>query len=163
MATNFLNFTKHAVAGSSKLKATVAGHIFNIKVAENTDNGTIVSKGEYVEPEVYAAAAAPNTFEGLVVEQAANGNWYVEVVVPADAILLLNVPLIYEEGTSQMQNESNFFNAANDIVRGYELYKHDIFELSAEGFDGTVEKGDTVKVDATSKKLKKQTQQQPAG
>ena len=156
MATNFLNFeNKHAVAGSSKLKATVAGHIYNILVEEATDNGTIVAKGAYVEPEVYKAAAAPAGFEAVVLDKAANGNWYVEVVTPADAVLLLNVPMIYEEGSAQMQNESNFFNAAGDIVRGYELYKNDIFELSAAGFDGNVAKGDTVKVDATSKKLKK--------
>ena len=31
MATNFIDMsTKHAVAGSSKLKATTAGHIYNI-------------------------------------------------------------------------------------------------------------------------------------
>ena len=45
---NSLKITKHAVAGSSKLKATIAGHIYNIKIEEDLDNGSIVAKGDYV-------------------------------------------------------------------------------------------------------------------
>lgn len=151
MATGFLDFSKkHAVAGSSKLKATTAGHIYNIKIEADLDNGSIVAKGEYVEPEVYKAKDSTG-FSGVIVDQAANGNWYVEVTDPGDALLLLQVPMIYEEYTTRMQHESNFYNANGDIVRAYELYKGDVFELSAEGFDGTPEKGKTVTV--ASKKL----------
>lgn len=151
MATNFIQFTKHAVAGSSKLKATVAGHIFNIKIDEDLDNGTLVAKGDYVAPEVYKAKDSTG-FAGVILDRAANGNWYVEVTEPGDALLLLSVPLIYEEYTKSMQHESNFYNAAGDIVRAYELYEDDIFELSAEGFEGTPEKGKAVTVE--NKKLK---------
>lgn len=150
MATNFLNFVKHAVAGSSKLKATTSGHIYNIKIEADLDNGSIVAKGEYVEPEVYKAKDSTG-FAGVIVDQAANGNWYVEVTDPGDALLLLQVPMIYEEYTTRMQHESNFYNANGDIVRAYELYAGDIFELSAEGFTGTPAKGKTLTV--TSKKL----------
>ena len=149
MATNFINFTKHAVAGSSKLKATVAGHIYNIVADKNYDNGTLITKGDYVEPETYKAGAAPTNFVGKIVDVAANGNYYVEVVTSGDALLILSDPLIYEDYTSQMQAESNFFNAKGDVMRAYELYAGDIFELSAEGFDGSVAKGDTVKITAT--------------
>lgn len=49
MASNFQKFMssaeKHAVAGSSKLKATIAGHIYNIQIEEDLDNGSIVAKG----------------------------------------------------------------------------------------------------------------------
>lgn len=42
MASNFQKFMataeKHAVAGSSKLKATIAGHIYNIQIEEDLDN-----------------------------------------------------------------------------------------------------------------------------
>lgn len=151
MATNFIQFTKHAVAGSSKLKATVAGHIFNIKIDEDLDNGTLVAKGDYVAPEVYKAKDSTG-FAGVILDRAANGNWYVEVTEPGDALLLLSVPLIYEEYTKSMQHESNFYNAAGDIVRAYELYEDDIFELSAEGFEGTPEKGKAVTVE--NKRLK---------
>ena len=47
MATNFLNFQRHAVAGSSKLKATTAGHIYNIKIEQDLDNGSVVAKGTH--------------------------------------------------------------------------------------------------------------------
>lgn len=157
MATNFLNFKKHTVAGSSKLKATIAGHIFNIQIDKDMDNGVLVSKGDYVESEVYKAADAPAEFKGKVVELAANGNYYIEVETPADALLVLTTPLIYEEGTSQMQNESNFYNAAGDIVRAYQLYKDDIFEISAEGFAATPAKGDEVSFDSSSLKFTKAT------
>lgn len=141
MATNFLNFSKkHAVCGSSKLKATTAGHIYNIKIEQDLDNGSVVAKGDYVAPEYYKAKDSTG-FAGVILDKAANGNWYVEVTDPGDALLLLQVPMIYEEYTTRMKHESNFYNASGDIVRAYELYKGDIFELSAEGFNGTPEKG----------------------
>lgn len=157
MATNFINMSvKHAVAGSSKLKATTAGHIWNIVVQDATlDNGTIVTKGDYVKPETYKQAAGSTTFRGKVLEKAANGNWYVEVTAVAGDLLVIQVPVIYEDYTTAMQHESNFFNEKDDIVRAYELYVGDIFELSAEGFKGDVSKGDEVKVDASTKKLTK--------
>jgi len=136
MATKFINFTKHAVAGSSKLKATTAGHIINIKIAADLDNGSIVGKGAYAGADYYAAAA-PTTLTGKIIGKAANGNFYVEVATAVNAYLLLQVPMIYEEYTKAMQHESNFYNASGDICRSYELYKDDVFELSAEGFDGT--------------------------
>lgn len=150
--TKFMsNLTKHAVAGSSKLKATTAGHIYNILIEEDLDNGSIVAKGDYVKAEVYKAKDSTG-FSGKILDKAANGNWYVEVVEPGDALLLLNVPLIYEEYTTALQHESNFYNANGDIVRAYELYAGDIFELSAEGFDGDPAKGSEVTVD--NKKVK---------
>lgn len=159
MAVGFLNFEKHAVAGSSKLAATNGGaHIYNIKVVdEELDNGTVIGKGDYVSPEVYKQAAAPTTFEGTVLDKAANGNWYIEVTKPEGALLVLQVPVIYEEYTTAMKHESNFYNVKDDIVRSYELMKGDIFEVSAEAFTADeVTKGKTVKVDAASKKLKVQ-------
>lgn len=144
--TKFIsNLAKHAVAGSSKLKATTAGHIYNILIEEDLDNGSIVAKGDYVKPEVYKAKDSTG-FSGVILEKAANGNWYVEVTEPGDAVLLLNVPLIYEEYTTALQHESNFYNASGDIVRGYELYVGDIFELSAEGFEGEPAQGLSVTV-----------------
>lgn len=155
MATNYTKFVKeaekHAVAGSSKLKATIAGHIFNIQIEEDLDNGSIVAKGDYVKPEVYKAKDSTG-FSGVIVDKAANGNWYVEVVEPGDGLLVLQVPMIYEEFTTAMKHESNFYNEAGDVVRSYELYKDDIFELSTEGFDGEPDKGATVTV--ANKKLK---------
>ena len=145
MATGFLNFVKHAVAGSSKLRATTCGHIYNIRASKDTDNGSIVGKGEYAAPEYYAEAAA-TTFTGKIIDKAANGNWYVEVESAVNAYLVLTVPMIYEQYTTRMQEESNFYNATGDLMRCYELIPGDIFELSAEGFAGEPVKGASVTV-----------------
>lgn len=144
--TNFMDFSnKHAVAGSSKLKASKSGHLFNIQIEEDLDNGSIVAKGNYVAPEYYKAKDSTG-FAGVIIDKASNGNWYVEVTEPGDALLVLEDPVIYEEYTTACQHESNFYNKAKDIVRCYELYKGDIFELSKEGFSGEPAKGATVSV-----------------
>lgn len=147
-----IQYTKHAVCGSSKLKATTAGHIYNIKIEQDLDNGSVVAKGDYVAPEYYKAKDSTG-FAGVILDKAANGNWYIEVTDPGDALLLLQVPMIYEEYTTRMQHESNFYNASGDIVRAYELYEGDIFELSAEGFNGTPEKGKSVTVENKTVKV----------
>ena len=153
MATSFIDFsTKHAVAESTKLKATIVGNIWNIKATNDIDNGCIVKRGDYVAPEYYAEAAATE-FTGKIIEKAANGNFRVEVTAVGELEgLVLSVPLIYEEYTTRMQEESNFYNAKGDLLRVYQLYVGDVFTLSAEGFDGTPEVGKTVSV--VSKKVK---------
>lgn len=153
MATSFINFdTKHAVAESTKLKATQIGNIWNIEAKEAIDNGRIVKKGKYLRPEVYQEDTA-TTFSGKIIEKAANGAYRVEVTAIGDGEgLVLSVPLIYEEYTTKMQEESNFFNAKGDILRVYELYVGDVFTLSADGFDGVPEVDKTVSV--SDKKVK---------
>lgn len=153
--TDFLNFVKHAVAGSTKLSATRYGrHIFNIKVDQDMDNGTIVATGDLVAGtlDVYKAKASTG-FAGIVDGKAANGNFYVRVTAPGDAVLLLNPELIYENWTSMCNHPSNYYNAKGSIVRGYQLEVNDVFELSAEGFTADVAVGNTVTVDATTMKL----------
>lgn len=146
MAQNFLNESAvHAVAGSSKIKATVCGHIYNIKAAADIDNGCIVGKGDWQGMEVYAEAAA-GAFSGKIIEKAANGNWYVEVVSATNAYLVLTVPMTYIETPQQFAHEKYFYNEKDDIMRCYELVPGDIFELSAEGFSGTPTKGASVSV-----------------
>ena len=158
MATSFMNFDKkYAVCGSSKLKATTAGHIYNILVADAIlENGAVIGKGALAEGalDVYTQAAAPAGFAGKVLSQAANGNYYVEVTDAAGAVLVLQVPMIYEDYVTRMTHESNFYNVKDDVVRAYELHNGDIFELSAEGFTATPSVGATVSVDADTKKLK---------
>ena len=156
MASTILNAmlgaNTHAVAGSTRLKATTAGHIYNIEAAADIDNGCIVGKGEFLRPEVYAEAAASATFAGKIIGQAANGNWYVEVTAcEAGDCLVLTTPLMYETFITANQDEANFYNAKGDILRCYELYVGDVFELSAAGFTGTPVAGKAVSV--TSKKL----------
>ena len=153
MAQSVINYsTKHAVAGSTRLAATLAVGglgIADIKISKNLDNGTIIGKGALVAGEVYAMAAA-TSFAGKIIDKAANGNWYVEVTTASNAYLVLSVPETPYDFTKAMADESTFYNAKDSVVRAYKLQVGDVFELSAEGFDGTPAKDATVAVDSTT-------------
>lgn len=146
------SIAKHAVAFPSKLVAQNGGeHIYNIELTSATDNGNIVAKGNFIDLDLYKEAAATG-FAGVIQKQAANGNWYVEVTTPGTALLVYMQPFISEDWTNAWKKESNFYNETGDVVRGYALHVGDVFEVSAEGFDGTPEAGKTVSV--ANKKLK---------
>lgn len=153
MAQGFINFsTKHAVAGSTNLKATYdygADGIRDIKISKDLDNGTIIGQGDLIDGQVYAMVA-PTAFTGKIISKAANGNFYVQVVTATNAFLVLQVPVSYYDYTHEMRAESQFYNANGDIVRAYKLFQGDVFELSAEGFDGTPDVGKNVSFDSTT-------------
>ena len=147
MAIKF-QIEKHAYCFPTKVLAGNGGaHILNIELTADADNGSIVSAGDYKSFDNYVEAAAPAEYSAKIVDVAADGNFYVEVVEPADAILVcevINNP--YTNYDSRFKSEKNFYNAAGDVVRGYVLCKHDIYELSAEGFEGTPSVGATVTI-----------------
>jgi hypothetical protein len=143
---------KHATAGVSKLLATNGGaHIYNVTLTSAADNGNLIGRGDMISLDNYAEATAP-AFEGKIVWQAANGNWYVEVTADTEALLVYNVPMIAEEYSHKFTDEANFFNAAGDVVRAHELKKGDIFEVSAAAFSGTPAKDKTIST-ITAKKM----------
>lgn len=106
---------KHAVAESSLLKSTITGHIYSLKCHKDLDNGSIVSVGDWVEAQVF------------------NSKDYVEGEHP---ILVLTTPIGYNSDRRSYQDECYFYNAKNEIARGYELHNGDIFTVSAEMFAG---------------------------
>lgn len=128
MATSIYKFTpKHGVAESSDLKATLAGHIFNMRAAEDIDNGSFAALGD---------------FEGTTATSYGADVWAAKKPAKADKVfLILSSPLIYEEGTAQCQDEANFYNARGDVMRAYELVPYDKFALSAEAFAANSEPG----------------------
>ena len=107
--------TAHAVAESSRLKATGAGHIYDLEMIEDTDNGTIVALGAHVEGQLYRAKA------------------YAEGEKP---YLILTSPLAYN-GKKSWSDEKYFYNATGEVARAYELYVDDIYTISADAFTGT--------------------------
>ncbi len=128
---------KHAIAFPSKLVAQQGGeHIYNIELKNDTDNGQLVAKGKFLDLDLYEEGTVTE-FEGKVQKQAANGNWYVEVTQPGDALFVYMQAFIAEDWTNIFKKESNFYNAKGDTVRGYALHVGDVFEVSAEGFTGT--------------------------
>lgn len=143
MASIFNNLytSKHGVAESTLIKATKVGHQYNlVNTSVDIDNGSVCKIGD-VHKESTARVA--DLFEA---------------VVPAkgDKIcLILSVPKIYEEYTTKMQEESNFYNAKGEAMRGYEIEATDRFTLSKEAFkdDAVLEVGKYVFVDGTGFKL----------
>ena len=149
-----VNIAKHCVAFPSKVLARDGGkHIFNIQLAEAADkfvdNGWFVSKDKFIELDLYKAKA-PTTFEGKVVGKANNGNFYVEVVNPGDALFVYQVPMIEETYSNTFKKESNYTNAPTQVVRAYELAVGDVVEISADGFSGDIAVKDGVKLKAIS-------------
>ena len=145
-----VNIAKHCVAFPSKVLARDGGkHIFNIQLAEAADkfvdNGWFVGKGDFIELDLYKAAA-PTSFEGKVVGIAPNGNYYVEVKSAENALFVYQVPMIEETYNNTFKKESNYTNAPTQVVRSYELAVGDIVEISADGFDGDVAVNDEVEL-----------------
>lgn len=109
----------HVVAESSRLKATVAGHIYDLEMIDDTDNGTIVALGAHVEGQVYKAKAY------------ATGD---------KPYFILTPPLAYN-GKKSWSDEKYFYNAKGEIARAYELNIDDIFTVSDDAFTGEVAVG----------------------
>lgn len=152
---------QHHVCFPTKVLSDKVGHVLNMVIEKDTDNGTVCGKGDYVSFDQYKVADAPSAFEGKILEQAADGNWYVEVtkIDPnAPAILIYEVPEIAETYNSEFTKTSNFYNAATSTrtktVRGFILNVADVYELSTDAFEGTPEAGKKVTVETGSQKHK---------
>lgn len=108
---------KHAVVEIADLQATHGGHIFNfVDTVNDYDNGALLAKGEMdpVNYEVYAAKV-PTTSD--------------------EVMLVASVPTIPSARTAGERAEHNFYNKAGEIMRAYQLVKHDRFAVSAMLFD----------------------------
>lgn len=105
----------HAVCESSRLKATTAGHIYDLKCHKALDNGAIVGVGTHVEGQVFNS------------KDYANGDV---------ACLILTPPFAYN-GKKYQSEEKFFYNAEGDIARAYELHVGDIYTISAAGISGS--------------------------
>ena len=116
----------HAVCESSRLKATTAGHIYDLKCHKALDNGAIVGVGAHVEGQVF------------------NSKDYADGDV---ACLVLTVPFAYN-GNKYKSEEKFFYNAAGEIARAYELHIGDIYTISEAGLTGTPAVGSYI--DATN-------------
>ena len=117
MANVFDNIVgaEHVVCSSSLLKGTKVGHILSVKCHKDLDNGSIIARGDWVEAQVF------------------NSKDYVAGEHP---ILILTPPIGYNSDRRINQDECYFYNAKNEIARGYELHDGDIFTVSEAMFSG---------------------------
>lgn len=131
---NIKNVPEHIVAESSRLTATISGHMYDLRMIEDTDNGIIVAIDNTLTP----SEAGYNEEE-----QVYNAKAYAAGDKP---YLVLTPPLAYN-GKKLWSGEKYFYNAAGDVARCYELHVDDIYTISDMAFSGNPEVGKYV--DAT--------------
>ena len=132
------------VAGVSKLLATNYGaHIFDVTASTDLWNGALITKGSMISFDNYEEGEATD-INAEIVWEAANGNFYVEVLEDTDTLFVYNVPYTELDYTTESESEKYFYIAEGEVARAHQLKAGDIFELSEDGFDGTPEVGATI-------------------
>lgn len=150
MAIDFTVGRTHAVAFPSRVVAGYGGgHIYDILLTSDADNGSIVGRGDYIKLGTYKETT-PTSFAGKIVEQATNGNWYVEVTAATDG-LFVYMPEISPYPERQLRDAKVFYNKSGEMVKGYSLQVGDIIEVSKEGFSGNPKVGKTISAIASKK------------
>lgn len=148
----------HVVSFPSKVASAMGqyGHIFNTVITDAVDNGALCAKGDYVSFDQYEQAAleAGDTITGEILDQDANGCWFVEFKsLPADKVVLyLYGSPVSEYSERELQAESLWFNAEDEVVQGMMLMETDVAEYSADAFTGDPVKGATVTYDVATNK-----------
>lgn len=157
MAVKYTIGGPYAVCFPTKIRSGNCGHVLNLTLQQDLENGTIRSAGQWIELDNYkdAAPASGNgaaVFQGVIREKSARGNWYVEVTADTTDLLVYQEPVIAESNYGKKWvSEKNWINEEGDVVRAYTLCKYDIFEVSAEAFSGTPSAGKTVTANAAGK------------
>lgn len=157
MAVKYTIGGPYAVCFPTKIRSGNCGHVLNLTLQQDLENGTIRSAGQWIELDNYkdAAPASGNgaaVFQGVIREKSARGNWYVEVTADTTDLLVYQEPVIAESNYGKKWvSEKNWINEKGDVVRAYTLCKYDIFEVSAEAFSGTPVAGKTVTANAAGK------------
>ena len=124
----------HGMFESSRLKATVVGHLYDAIVREDeteiaVDNGVCIKMGEY-------------TGEGLQTR-------YATVAEAGDKVAVTGSPAIVKDAfTKAQEGEYNFYHTAGTVAKAYELVEEDIFAVAKYQFtSGDVKVGAYVVVD----------------
>ena len=149
MAIDISKNNNHIIAFPSFVASAMGqyGHVINLVMQANQDNGVLAAKGDYVKFEQYEmAAVADNKVEGVIREAASEGGWYVEFTkLDGQYFFVYNAPISpYPE--VELRDEALFYNAAGDVTQGMELHLGDIVTLSDNAFSGNdPEDGATVK------------------
>lgn len=134
----------------ASMMGTGGGHVYNIVLQSNTDNGTLCSRGDYVSFDQYEQdAVAANAVEVTVRELMADGTWLVEVTkLPATEVLYVYNSPVSEYNEREFQDEQLMYNKAGEVAQGATLILGDMFTLSANAFTGTIADGAVAKYTA---------------
>lgn len=133
---------KHWVAEISRVAAVYGtGHILSVEMDVDRDNGELITVGDYQEGEYYACSDFTGTLNAKVVEIVYNSNQTMvryELQEDCDAYFVHNPETMANDFLKIYQEAYNYYNAANDRVRAYPMYKHDVFTVSVDAFGGTI-------------------------
>lgn len=123
------------------------GHVFNIVLSSDTDNGVLVGKGDYISFDQYEDdVVTANAVEGEIRELMADGRWLVEITkLPATTVLYVYNSPVSEYNEREFNDESLMYNKAGEVAQGATLILGDMFTLSDAAFTGTPAAGKTVK------------------
>lgn len=141
MAIDFTKNATHNIAFPSFVASAMGqyGHVINLVMQNDTDNGTLSMKGNYVSFEQYEqAAVTANSVKGIIREASAEGGWYVEFTdLPSDPVFFVYNSPVSPYPEAELRDEALFYNAAGDVTQGMELHIGDIVSLSDSAFTGT--------------------------
>lgn len=115
------------------------GHVYNLVLQANTDNGTLSSRGDYVTFDKYEQdSVAANAVEVTIREKNTDGTWLVEVTkLPATEVLYVYNSPVSEYPQREFQDETLMYNKAGEVAQGATLILGDMFSLSDVAFTGT--------------------------
>lgn len=116
------------------------GHVYNLVLTADTDNGTLATRGDYVSFDQYEQdAVTANDVEVTVREQMADGTWLVEVTkLPAAEVLYVYNSPVSEYNEREFQDEELMYNKAGEVAQGATLIIGDMYTLSDSAFTGTI-------------------------
>ena len=123
------------------------GHVYNIVLGKNTDNGELATRGDYISYDQYEqGAVTANAVEVTIRELMADNTWLVEVTkLPAVEVLYLYNSPVSEYQEKQLQAEELMYNKAGEVCQGGTLILGDKYTLSNAAFTGTASVGATAK------------------
>lgn len=123
---------KHGMFESSRIKATITGHLYDVVFDEDIDNGVLVAVKGY-------------TGDGLQEREGA-------VATAKNKVAVTGNPALIKDAFTRQQNQPyNYYNRAGIDVKCYELVPEDIFAVAdyqfTEGSKTNVKVGAYVTVD----------------
>lgn len=155
MAIKF-QIQKNPTAFPTKVLAQkYAAHMYSVIAEDDVFNGAIIAVGDYKDLDRYEEGTAA-TVSATIVDQAPNGNWYVQFNKDhnafTEAAMVYNVPMIEEEYNTEFKKLENYYIPAGTEMRVYTIKEGDIWELNTAAFEGTPAVGKAV-TGITGKKL----------
>lgn len=132
---NMVESDKHGMFESSRLKATVVGHLYDAIVRDGADEAIGVDNGVAICVKEY-------TGDGLQTR-------YATIAAAGDKIAVVGSPAIVKDAFTKTQEaEYNFTHKAGAVAKAYEIVEEDIFAVAEYQFtSGTPTVGAYVTVD----------------